>query len=95
MSGVLVIATLRFSDLARYRAYQARFMDVFRRHAGEVLAADEAPVALEGEAVDKVVVMRFADRAAAEAFLYSEEYQEISEDRRAGAQTSSWLVQAL
>jgi uncharacterized protein (DUF1330 family) len=95
MSAVLVIATLRFTDLARYRAYQARFLDVFRNYRGEVLAADESPVPLEGEAVDKVVVMRFPDRAAAEAFLFSDAYQEISQDRRAGAETSSWLVKVL
>lgn len=93
--SVLVVATLRFSDLARYRAYQAGFMAVFSRYRGEILAADETPVPLEGEAADKVVVMRFPDRAEAEAFLYCDDYQAISEDRRAGAQTSSWLVQAL
>lgn len=95
MSGVLVIATLRFTDLARYRAYQARFMAVFARYNGEVLAADEEPELYEGEAVDKVVVMRFPDRVEAEAFLYDDDYQAISEDRRAGAQTSSWLVKTL
>lgn len=95
MSAALVIATLRFTDEARYRAYQSRFMDVFRAYRGELLAADESPLRLEGEAVDKVVVMRFADRTEAEAFLACDAYQAISEDRRAGAQTSSWLVRAL
>jgi uncharacterized protein (DUF1330 family) len=95
MSGVLVIAALRFTDIARYRAYQARFMGVFARFNGEVLAADEAPVLLEGETVDKLVVLRFPSRAEADAFLTCEDYRVISEDRRAGAETSSWMVQAL
>jgi uncharacterized protein (DUF1330 family) len=92
---VLVIATLRFTDLARYRSYQARFMTVFGRFQGEVLAADEEPVRLEGEGIDKLVVMRFPSREEAEAFLFCEEYQTISQDRQAGAETSSWMVQAL
>jgi uncharacterized protein (DUF1330 family) len=91
----MVIATLRFTDLARYRAYQARFMDIFTRFEGELLAADEAPVGLEGETPDKVVVMRFANRTAAEAFLFCEDYQAISQDRRAGAETCSYIVRAL
>ena len=95
MSAVLVIATLRFTDVARYRAYQARFMEVFSRFQGEVLAADEEPRLYEGEAVDKVVVMRFPSSEEAEAFLFCDDYQAISEDRRAGAQTSSWLVKTL
>jgi uncharacterized protein (DUF1330 family) len=95
VSGVLVIAALRFTDVARYRAYQAQFMTVFARFNGEVLAADEAPVQLEGETIDKLVVLRFPSRAEAEAFLACEDYQVISEDRHAGAQTSSWMVQAL
>lgn len=95
MSAVLVIAALRFTDLARYRAYQARFMGVFARFDGEVLAADEAPVLLEGESIDKLVVLRFPSREEAEAFLNCEDYRAISEDRHDGAETSSWMVQAL
>lgn len=94
MSSVLVIATLRFKDVDRYRAYQAQFPAVFAQFDGRVLAADEQPQTLEGEGVDKVVVLQFPSEEAARAFTDSKEYHEISKDRIAGADTSSWLVKA-
>lgn len=94
MSGVLVIATLRFKDVARYRIYQAAFPAVFAKYDGRPLAADEEPQTLEGGGVDKVVVLHFPSEESARAFVDSQEYQEISKDRVAGADTSSWLVKA-
>lgn len=95
MSAVLVIAKLNFTDVERYRQYQAAFPAVFAGSGGEVLAADEAPVALSEDKADKVVVMRFPDQDTANTFLTSPEYQKISEDRNAGAVTQSWMVRAL
>lgn len=94
MSGVLIIATLRFKDIARYRRYQVGFPAVFAKFDGRVLAADEQPQTLEGDAVDKVVVLHFPSEEAARAFTGSEEYLEISKDRIAGADTSSWQIKA-
>lgn len=87
-----VVASLTFTDTARYRAYQARFAEVFGQFDGRLLAADEAPVALEGATPDKVVIMAFPDAEAARRFLDSDAYQAISEDRRAGAISQAVLV---
>ncbi len=71
-------------------------MDVFRRYAGTVLAADEAPRVVEGDwDRDKVVVMAFPDEQAFREWAESPDYQRISEDRHAGADTVVLLVQAL
>lgn len=35
---VYAIAQLKFTDRAAYDRYQARFLDVFRRHRGTLLA---------------------------------------------------------
>jgi len=94
MSAVLIVAKLQFTDIERYRRYQAAFPAVFARSGGEVLAADEAPTNLSGESADKIVVMRFPSAEVAETFLKSPEYQKISIDRDAGASTQSWLVKA-
>lgn len=94
MSSVLVIATLRFKDVSRYRVYQAQFPAVFAQFSGRVLAADEQPQTLEGDAIDKVVVLQFPSEEAARAFTDSAAYREISKDRVAGADTTSWLVKA-
>jgi uncharacterized protein (DUF1330 family) len=93
---VYAIAQLRFTDRAAYDRYQARFMDIFRRHPGTLLAADEAPEVIEGSwDREKVVVMSFPDEAAFRGWAQSPEYQEISKDRRAGADTVVLLVKGL
>jgi uncharacterized protein (DUF1330 family) len=93
---VYAISALKFTDRDAYNRYQAAFMDVFRRYAGTVLAADEAPQVVEGEwDRDKVVVMAFPDEQAFREWAESPDYQRISEDRHAGADTVVLLVQAL
>jgi len=93
---VYAIAQLRFTDRAAYDRYQARFMEVFRRHPGTLLAADESPEIVEGEwDREKLVLMSFPDEAAFRAWAQSPEYQEISKDRRAGADTLVLLVKGL
>lgn len=90
---VYVIAQLTFTDEARYRVYQENSTKLFIERGIRVLAADEAPVVLEGDwSGDKVVVMAFQNEAAARAFLESPEYREISRDRDAGAKTTALLV---
>ena len=85
---VYAIAQLRFTDRAAYDRYQVRFMDVFRRHRGTLLAADESPKVVEGTwDRDKVVLMSFPDEAAFRLWSESLDYQEISRDRLAGADT--------
>jgi uncharacterized protein (DUF1330 family) len=93
---VYAIAQLRFTDRAAYDRYQARFMDVFRRHRGTMLAADESPEVVEGSwDRDKVVLMSFPDEAEFRSWSESPEYQEISQDRLAGADTVVVLAKGL
>lgn len=93
---VYVIAQVKFTEEPLYRRYQARFADVFSRFKGRLLVADEAPVVLDGEwSRDKVVVMQFPDEGEAQRFLSSPEYQDISKDRIAGADTIALMVRGL
>jgi uncharacterized protein (DUF1330 family) len=93
---VYAIAQLRFTDRAAYDRYQTRFMDAFRRYQGTLLAADESPQLIEGQwDRDKVVLMSFPDEAAFRLWSESPEYQEISKDRRAGADTVVLLAKGL
>ncbi|UWZ33499.1 DUF1330 domain-containing protein [Dactylosporangium roseum] len=81
---VYVLAQISIHDRRRYDRYAARFMPVLTRYQGRLLAADEAPVTVEGSwPYDKVVLMAFEDRAAFERWANSPEYREISEDRLA------------
>ena len=93
---VYVIGPLRFTDRAAYDRYQARFMDVFRRHPGTLLAADESPQVVEGQwDWEKVVLMSFPDESAFRQWAESPDYQDISKDRHAGAETVVLLAQGL
>jgi uncharacterized protein (DUF1330 family) len=93
---VYAIAQLRFTDRAAYDRYQIRFLDVFRRYQGTLLAADESPQLIEGQwDRDKVVLMSFPDEAAFRLWSESPDYQEISKDRRAGADTVVLLAKGL
>lgn len=70
-------------------------MEVFLRYSGTLLAADEAPQIVEGQwDRDKVVLMSFPDEASFREWAESADYQRISEDRCAGADTLVLLVQA-
>ena len=93
---VYAIAALKFTDRDAYDRYQAAFMDVFQRYSGTLLAADETPQVIEGDSDrDKVVLMSFPDHEAFREWAESPDYQRISQDRRAGADTVVLLVQGL
>jgi uncharacterized protein (DUF1330 family) len=93
---VYILAQLKFGDRPAYDRYQARFMDVFRKFRGRLLAADEHPTLLEGSSDrEKIVLMSFSDPEEARAFMSDPEYLAISKDRHAGADTVSWLVSGL
>jgi uncharacterized protein (DUF1330 family) len=93
---VYAIAQLRFTDRAAYDRYQMRFIDVFGRYRGTLLAADEQPHVVEGRwDRDKVVLMSFPDEAEFRRWSESREYQDISKDREAGADSVVLLVKGL
>jgi uncharacterized protein (DUF1330 family) len=93
---VYAIAQLTITDRAAYRQYQDRFMDVFQRFQGRLLAADESPKVVEGAwDREKVVLLSFPDEAAFWEWAESAEYQEIVKDRWAGSSAVVLLVQGL
>ncbi|MGP0170588.1 DUF1330 domain-containing protein [Pseudomonas sp. NCHU5208] len=90
------IAQLDIHDRSRYGRYQARFMEVFRRYQGCLLAADEQPRLIEGTwPYQKLVLMTFPDEQAFRQCAESAEYRRIAEDRTAGATTTVLLVHGL
>ena len=71
-------------------------MPILIKHGGRLLAADEHPEVTEGRwDGDKIVLMAFPDRETFTAWVTSPEYQEISKDRLAAAETTGILVRGL
>jgi uncharacterized protein (DUF1330 family) len=94
--SVYVVAQLKFKDRPAYDRYQARFGRVFARFRGTLLAADDAPVVLDGAwPLDKLVLMSFPDEAAYHEWADSPAYREIAVDRIAGADSVALLVRGI
>ena len=94
--AVYVVAQITITDRAAYDRYQSRFMDVFKRFEGKLLAADESPSVVEGRwDRQKIILMSFPNEPAFRTWMQSPVYQEISKDRLAGSNGVVLLVQAI
>jgi len=94
--SVYVIAQISINDRDRYNKYQARFLEVFAKFKGQLLAADEKPEVIEGAwEREKVVLLKFPDKESFEAWAFSSEYQEIAKDRKAGSEGVFLLVKSV
>lgn len=90
-----MIAQISITDRAAYNRYQAKFLEVFGKFKGELLAADEKPEIIEGDwSREKVVLLRFPDKKSFEEWAFSPEYREIAKDRRAGSDGTFLLVKS-
>ncbi|MGA8220019.1 MAG: DUF1330 domain-containing protein, partial [Candidatus Acidiferrales bacterium] len=78
---VYAIAQLTIHDRAAYGRYVDRFMGVFQRYKGRLLAADEHPSVFEGTwDHQKVVLISFPDEPSFRDWAESPAYQEIAKD---------------
>jgi uncharacterized protein (DUF1330 family) len=94
--SVYAIAQLWIHDPVRYGRYVERFMEVFKKYKGSVLAADDRPVVFEGPwDGNRMVVLSFPDEASFRDWAESAEYQEIAEDRKAAARSVILMVHGI
>jgi uncharacterized protein (DUF1330 family) len=94
--SVYAIAQLWIHDPALYGRYVERFMDVFKKYRGSVLAADSSPVVFVGPwDGNRIVVLSFPDERAFRDWAESKEYQEIAKDRKAGARSVIVMVRGI
>ena len=93
---VFVVAQLSISDREAYGRYEAGFMDIFQKYRGNLLAVDEAPIAVEGEwTATRIVLVSFPDADAFNGWFRSPEYVELAKHRKAGSTGSILQVQGL
>ena len=71
------IASYRITDPAGYEPYVPAVIPTLHAHGCEVLVAEHASEAVEGEPGEVTVVLKFASRAAGLAWYNSPEYQAI------------------
>jgi len=93
---VYAIVQLKICDRPTYDRYLSRFMAIFEKFNGKVLAADDAPKVLEGMwDANRVVLMSFPDKKSFFAWAGSPAYREIAKDRIAAAETTVLLAEGL
>lgn len=93
---VYAIVHLNVHDRATYDRYVERFMPVFDKFNGAVLAADDHPTILQGQSdTNRVVLLSFPDKKSFFNWSGSVEYQEIAKDRAASSNGLILLVEGL
>lgn len=91
---VYIVAELTIQDRATYTIYEAGFAEIFQRYRGEVLAVDEQPTVLEGEwKHTRTVLLRFPDKAEADRWYRSPEYQALAQHRLRSSRANVALLQ--
>ncbi|MGE0181824.1 MAG: DUF1330 domain-containing protein [Parvularculaceae bacterium] len=93
---VYAIVQLKIHDRPTYDRYMSRFMPVFDKFNGKVLAADDNPKILEGKwNANRVVLLSFPDKKSFFAWAGSPDYQEIAKDRLASTESVVLLAEGL
>lgn len=93
---VYALAQISITDREAYDRYQVRFMEVFMKFDGRLLAADAAPQVVEGSwERDKVILMSFPSEASFREWAESSDYQAISKDRTAGSKGLVLLIEGV
>jgi uncharacterized protein (DUF1330 family) len=96
MMAVYFIVQLNINDRSKYSEYRAGFMEIFPSSTGRVLAADDAPVVLEGEwDYTRTILTEFPSKAEAMEFYNSDAYQQLCEIRWASCESNFVLVDGL
>jgi len=76
-----VIVSYDITDPQAFAPYVAGVMPLIARHGGEVVVADDAATTLEGAPRHMEVVLRFPDRAAAQAWYEDPDYAPVRQIR--------------
>lgn len=89
-----LIAEIQLHDPETYARYRSRTPEIVARYGGRFLVRGGEAEMLEGEAPPgRIVVIEFADRAAARGFYDSPEYQEIMPLRQRASRGRLVLVE--
>ena len=84
--GVYMIANLIVRDVEAYRNYEKGFFPIMKKFGGQFITFDDNHETLEGiEPLEgRVIIFKFPSEQLARDWYNDEEYQVLSEFRRAG-----------
>ncbi|MDD9889819.1 MAG: DUF1330 domain-containing protein [Gammaproteobacteria bacterium] len=83
---VFMVANLVVHDADEYRKYEKGFFPILKRFDGEFITFDDGHEHLEGTVPlqGRVIIFKFPSEQVAKSWYNDEEYQALSEFRRAG-----------
>ena len=86
-----MIANLVVRDTDEYRKYEKGFFPILKRFGGEFFTYDDSHEFLEGSEPIKgrIILFKFPSEQAAKDWYNDDEYQALSEFRRAGTHLNS------
>lgn len=84
--AVYMIANLVVEDADEYRKYEKGFFPILKRFGGEFVTFDDKHENLEGVSPleGRVIIFKFPSEEVAKQWYNDDEYQALSEFRRAG-----------
>ncbi len=92
--SIYVVAQVDIKDKERFLDYQNTALPFLEEKQVEVLAVDDNPTTIEGEATgNRMAILRFDNREAFDAFWESVEYQEMAKIRFESADATINLLQ--
>lgn len=92
---VYVINNMTIHDKDQYKKYLGEFMPIFERYGGKVLAAQNAPVPVEGAwPFHRTVLLSLPSRDAFDRWVDSAEYKAIAAHRIAGTVSNVVVLDA-
>lgn len=88
-----VIADIRVHDAESYRQYVAQVPALIAKHGGSYVVRGGEPSLQEGDwQADRIVILRFPDRAHIRAFIEDPAYAPVVAIRHAAATTQMVIV---
>ena len=89
-----LIANVDVKDPEKYKQYTAQTPGLIHKYGGKFLVRGGKIEQMEGNLpLARLVVVEFADMAAAKAFYHSPEYQEVLKIRQAATESQLFLVE--
>ena len=88
-----LLGQVRIKDPEVYQKYTSGFLAVLAKHDGKLLVVDDAPEMLEGKVTgERIVILQFADRTAAQRWWESPEYRGMVKYRHAATDSQVLMV---
>tara|TARA_B100001013_G_C24622757_1_gene447921 strand:- start:4793 stop:5107 length:315 start_codon:yes stop_codon:yes gene_type:complete len=84
--AVYMVANLVIKDADEYRKYEKGFFPILKRFGGEFVTYDDDNETLEGtDPIEgRMIIFKFPSERAAKDWYHDDDYQVLSEFRRAG-----------